>query len=576
MTLRANFAAAATAAAVFVVCLATWPDALPSALGAPDTEGTEPAVLDPLQMARVELGRRLFFDPRVSRVGETSCASCHDPTHGFSDPAHPSLDEFGNATRRTMPLTDLVAGPLHSDGEFADQRDLLSARLVPLRDVMEGGDADALRRLGSETSRYNIVSPDPAFASAAQRVALGDLYAAGFRAAFGDAEATTDRIIAALEAHGASIRSGDNAFDRHLAGDATALSAEARAGMALFDGKAGCSTCHVTEPADGRALLRDELFHNTGVAYRSAQAQGSRNPMRDADTGHGRHGANTKERRRNAMRFKTPSLRDVGKRAPFMHDGSFATLRDVIAYYDGGAARHRGLDPALSPLGLSAEERDQLHAFIEALSSPERAGLAEPPAALDREMTLRLVGVDGEPLAGVDIAIEAAGDSFRGIADRGFGAAVRTDDDGHVTFRFPPTTHAVLRVAGHGLATGGLVPDLAGGAELIAVPAHQVALLVHSDGSNVPAQVRASPSQVVGPDGKTQAARVGDDLEFKLVRRVADNLGLYVTARPKDAASASRRRILTPRGGRGSTAPGQAELDLGPGGLTLVDMRPLD
>src|SRR5262245_33136761 len=100
------------------------------------SDQTAPVSDEDRRVARIELGRRLFFDPAVSRGGRISCASCHDPAHGFTDTKHPSEDEWGHARRRTMPLADLAAGPLHSDGEFATLGDLIDARIAPL-DVLD-------------------------------------------------------------------------------------------------------------------------------------------------------------------------------------------------------------------------------------------------------------------------------------------------------------------------------------------------------------------------------------------------------------------------------------------------------
>src|SRR5262245_15556248 len=115
-----------------------------------------------MRAARVELGRRLFFDPAVSRTGRVSCAQCHDPDQGFTDKAHPSQDEFGPMTRRSMPVTDLPAGPMHSDGEFKDVRALLAARLLPFEDLEEERRDAAVRSFGLHLDPYgNPDGPKP-------------------------------------------------------------------------------------------------------------------------------------------------------------------------------------------------------------------------------------------------------------------------------------------------------------------------------------------------------------------------------------------------------------------------------
>jgi cytochrome c peroxidase len=520
--------------------------------------------------ARVELGRRLFFDPAVSRTGRVSCAQCHDPEHGFTDKAHPSQDEFGPMSRRAMPLLDLPHGPMHSDGEFADVRELLEARLLPFDDLAGTRRIETLSRFGVHFDAYG--NPDgakPGVVPVAQRVAADGFYASSFSAAFGESVPTIDGVMDALDAYLSSLRAAPNGLDRFLAGEDGALAPSARRGLALFSGKARCSTCHLVEAADGRAPLRDGLFHDTGIAWRSARAKGSDDPARDADQGLGAHGRRVAERRRDGMKFKTPSLREAARRGPFMHDGSLATLADVIAYYDAGGAHHPGLDPVLRPLALTEDEKTDLLSFLFALSGPERAGLA--PAPVRGTTTVRFVEPDGTPIAGAAVGIEPAGDRFRGAAAEP--AALRTDARGRVTFEFPNCTHVRLRVGNHGVAGARVLPDFVDNAELVAVPQDCVALRVLTDGTGLPDQVRATPAQTVDSLTRPVAKAEGDPLFFKLVRALSKSEGIYVTRIGNDAPGSVRRTLL-PRGGDGAVTVVQADLDLTGGGLTYVDLRP--
>ena len=163
-------------------------------------------------------------------------------------------------------------------------------------------------------------------------------YRKQFRKAFGR-EITGEDLARALASYVRTILSGDSPFDRYLYGDREALPQEAQEGLRLFRGKANCSACHVGPH------LTDEQFHNTGVAWRDGQ------PLDE-----GRFAVTGKEEDRGA--FKTPTLREIVRTAPYMHDGSIAALEDVIDFYNDGGRRNPHLDEALRPLRLSNEEKN--------------------------------------------------------------------------------------------------------------------------------------------------------------------------------------------------------------------------
>jgi cytochrome c peroxidase len=149
-----------------------------------------------------------------------------------------------------------------------------------------------------------------------------------------------------------TILSGNSAFDRYMAGDSAAMSAIEQLGLRLFTGKAGCSTCHVGPN------FSDERFHNTGAGNGS-------------DAGR----ASVTGRVEDQGAFKTPSLRDCARTQPYMHDGSLATLQDVIEFYDKGGRANAQLDPEIRPLHLTAEEKLALASFLRALDGTVRDGL---------------------------------------------------------------------------------------------------------------------------------------------------------------------------------------------------------
>lgn len=157
-----------------------------------------------------------------------------------------------------------------------------------------------------------------------------------------------DDISRALANYVRSVLSGDSRFDRFINGDREALSADEQAGLAIFRGKGNCTACHVGPN------FTDERMHNTSVAWRDGKF---------ADLGAGRGN------------FKTPTLREIARTAPYMHDGSIATIEDVIEYYNRGGNRNSFLDPELRPLQLSLGEKKEIAAFLRSLSGTIRGGL---------------------------------------------------------------------------------------------------------------------------------------------------------------------------------------------------------
>jgi cytochrome c peroxidase len=179
-------------------------------------------------------------------------------------------------------------------------------------------------------------------------------YADAFLSAFGRTVNSGD-LARALASYARSIVAGDSPVDRYMAGDRTALSDEAQQGLALFQGRANCSACHVGP------ILSDEQFHDTGVAWKDGIL---------IDVGRFAHTGTDADR----GAFKTPTLREIARTAPYMHDGSLATLDNVIEFYERGGNSNPHLDPEVRPLGLTGDEKHALVAFLRSLNGTIREG----------------------------------------------------------------------------------------------------------------------------------------------------------------------------------------------------------
>jgi cytochrome c peroxidase len=186
-----------------------------------------------------------------------------------------------------------------------------------------------------------------------RRLSEDDAYRTAFDEAF-SRPVNRDDLSRALASYLRSVRSGEAPYDRFIDGQADALSAQAQAGLRVFRSKGRCTFCHV-EPT-----FSDERFHNTGVAWQAA-ADGGGTYADD-----GRAAVTGAPRDRGA--FKTPTLREIARTAPYMHDGSLATLMDVVEFYDRGGRAHPNLTRLIRPIGLTADEKLALVAFLESLS----------------------------------------------------------------------------------------------------------------------------------------------------------------------------------------------------------------
>jgi cytochrome c peroxidase len=371
-------------------------------LGEPPADETNAALAHPLA---ARLGQRLFFDPRVSRDGDRSCATCHLPERGFAD-GRPVGQGLGTLTRNTPTLWNVAYGRWYFWDGRADS--LWSQALQPTEAELElGGDRAAVAHLIHTDpllrADYEAVfGPLPELSDAARFPAHArpvpgdpahphqralDAMAAEDRAALDRVFANYGKALAAFEFRLTSRRSAFDVFAEGLRdGDPAklaALGAAERRGLALFVGKGRCRMCHAGPN------FSDGEFHGTGVAplgggepfdagrYAGAEAL-LRDPFNSTGAFSDAPGGTRATQVRTLARgpeswgeFKTPTLRNVALTAPYMHQGQFATLAEVVRFYstlEGSAPPGHHQEQVLQPLGLSAEEQADLVAFLGSLT----------------------------------------------------------------------------------------------------------------------------------------------------------------------------------------------------------------
>lgn len=286
---------------------------------------------EPPKPERVRLGRWLFFDKRLSADGTIACASCHRPEYGFSEPTPVSTGVHGQRGRRKAPSFVNQAWTIYPnffwDGRAAS---LEEQALGPLANALEMGVA--------HEEMVQIVSNIPG-------------YRKYFGQAFGDDIVTTEHVVKALADYERTRMSGNSPWDKWRQNrDDSAVPDQVKQGHALFFGKAACNQCHLNQN------FTDNRFHNIGVGW---------NPVTKTFADAGRYEVTNDKADMGA--FKTPTLRDVSKRAPYMHDGSTQTLREAVEHYNKGGTNNPWLSPKISPLGLTQDEMAALVSFLEAL-----------------------------------------------------------------------------------------------------------------------------------------------------------------------------------------------------------------
>jgi cytochrome c peroxidase len=291
---------------------------------------------DPYSAAKAELGKTLFFDPIFSASGTLSCASCHKPDLAWEDGLPSAVGDARHPLQLKTPTLFDVAwlDRLGWDGKFD------SLEQVTFAPILQKGN-------------MNLSEPE-----LKGRLSSISQYVRAFAAAFDDGAIDRKNIEMAISTYERSIVPTQAPFDRWVAGDDDVIDASAKRGFAIFNGKGRCAECH-----SGWAFT-DGSFHDIGVA-------------KDDDIGRGRLFP-TSVKLRHA--FKTPTLRDVALRAPYMHDGSVPTLEAVIDLYNKGGIERPSRSELIKPLGLTAQEKADLLAFLETLTSkPQPVYVPAPP-----------------------------------------------------------------------------------------------------------------------------------------------------------------------------------------------------
>lgn len=290
---------------------------------------------NPLTSETVALGKKLYFDKRLSADNTVACASCHSPERGFSDGRKTSAGVKQQTGKRNAPT---VMNAAFAPQQFWDGRagSLEEQAAGPIANPIEMNlpHAECLKRLNADAE-----------------------YKALFAKAFGEGDIAMVHVTKAIAAFERTIVSGNSPFDRYqYGGDKKALSESAARGLAIFmdRDKGNCATCHLVGAQS--ATFTDGLYHNLGAGL---SAEGELTDL-------GRYEQTKQETDKGA--FKTPSLRNVAQSGPYMHDGSLATLRAVVDFYAGGGSSNPQLDKQIKPLALTGRDREDLVAFLESLT----------------------------------------------------------------------------------------------------------------------------------------------------------------------------------------------------------------
>jgi cytochrome c peroxidase len=290
---------------------------------------------------KVALGRQLFFDKRLSGDGTLSCYSCHVCENGLTDGRPTAIGAFQQPLTRSSPTLWNIG--YHKEFYWDGRSGSLEAQALA---AWKGGNMGA--------------NPDEIVA----KLNAIEGYRTQFQQVFGT-DATPETVVKAIAAYERGIIGGDAAWDRYLAGDEAAVTEDAKRGWKIFDEKAKCTNCH------SGVLFTDLQYHNVGIGMDKPNPDVGRFTVtkRPEDTG----------------AFKTPTLRDIAKSAPYFHDGRVATLEEAVDGMLGGGINNPHLDRKnLKKVTLTPEERKDLLAFLRALSTNCPPYISAPPLPPDK------------------------------------------------------------------------------------------------------------------------------------------------------------------------------------------------
>ncbi|MCB1622231.1 MAG: SCO family protein [Thiothrix sp.] len=329
--------------------------------------GLPPATADTLSQEKIQLGRKLFYDRRLSFNDTFSCAMCHIPEQGFTNnEIATSVGVEGRSGRRNAPTLYNVAyaSRLFHDGRDSRLEEQIWQPLLAHNEMANPSVGYILDKLRN--------TPD---------------YQGLFEAAFDGQGIAMQTLGTALAAYERSLLAADSAFDRWYFGkDENAISMAAKQGFQLFSGKARCITCHSVDKDKGYALFTDQKLHNTGLGYQESMGirpakrrvalapgvfvdvdqslidQVSAPPLKDLGL------YEITQNPADRWKYLTPGLRNVALTAPYMHNGRFASLKAVIQFYNQGGIPNETLSPLIQPLNLTETEMGDLQAFLETLT----------------------------------------------------------------------------------------------------------------------------------------------------------------------------------------------------------------
>jgi cytochrome c peroxidase len=321
-------------------------------------------VNNPLTKEKISLGRKLFYDRRLSLNNTFSCAICHIPEQGFtSNEMATAVGIEGRTVRRNSPT---LYNSAYAQSLFHDSRETTLEQQI-------WGPLLAHNEMANPSIGYVI-----------EKINSSADYNGLFKKAFGKGPGM-ETIGMAIASYERTLNSANSAFDRWYYGkDKQAMVAKAQHGFQLFNGKANCSNCHAI--TSNHALFTDNSNHNTGIGYAEAMARTDKTQRVQVAPGVyvdvaatliasvgetkpndlGRYEVTQKPEDR--WKYKTPSLRNVSLTAPYMHNGAFATLQQVVEFYNRGGIANENLDPLIKPLNLTADEITDLTVFLESLT----------------------------------------------------------------------------------------------------------------------------------------------------------------------------------------------------------------